>query len=73
MGYMLHGERLLDYLIERGGLADFVDDQFQGVEQPWSDDDWDEVRRRIWHLCGKAWQPTTGLLRDMYERQRVTA
>jgi hypothetical protein len=70
---MLHAERFVDYLVDKGGLADFVDEQLAGTEKPWGDEEWESVRQRVWHLSDKRWQPTIALLQGIYDRQKAEA
>jgi hypothetical protein len=62
---------LQSFLIDEGGLASFVEEQF--LRWPVEDWDWADLTSRIWHLSDGYWQPNPDYVQGIYVMQKERA
>lgn len=67
----MDGERFLDFILDEGGLAIFVDEQAAGLSR--LDWPWDEIATRIHGLSGKTWKPSPDQVEALYNQQKERA
>ncbi len=64
----MDGETFLDFVLDEGGMVEFVEQQSAGLaKEDWP---WDDIATRIHGLSGKSWRPNADQVQALYWSQK---